>query len=146
MSDSIGKIPPIGGPAQGSPVSAASRVTRPIITGRPSLPHMPEAQPGKSFQELLETSLAQRSTLSLTFSRHAQQRVEQRGVALSSDDMSRLSQAVEQAGQKGITDSLVFMNDTAFIVNIPNRVVVTVVDSGDTEHNVFTNINGAVIV
>ncbi len=146
MSDSISKLPPIGGPTGPSPLSAASRVTRPIITGRPGIPHIPEAQPGKSFQELLETSLAQRQTQALTFSRHARQRVEQRGVELSSDDMSRLSQAVERAGQKGITDSLVFMNDTAYIVNIPNRVVVTVVDSGDTEHNVFTNINGAVIV
>ncbi len=146
MSDSIGKLPPIGGPAQASGLSAVNRVTRPITTGRPGIPHIPEAQPGKSFQELLQTSLAQRQAQTLTFSRHAQQRVEQRGVALSGNDMSRLSRAVEQAGQKGITDSLVFMNDTAFIVNIPNRVVVTVVDSGDTEHNVFTNINGAVIV
>ena len=51
-----------------------------------------------------------------------------------------------KAGQKGIRDSLVIVDDLAFIVNVPNKTVVTAMDSRETEENVFTNINGAVIM
>ena len=43
-------------------------------------------------------------------------------------------------------DSLVIVDDLAFIVNVPNKTVVTAMDSRETEENVFTNINGAVIM
>ena len=39
-----------------------------------------------------------------------------------------------------IVDSL------AFIVNVPNQTVVTAMDSTQTDENIFTNINGAVIM
>ncbi len=121
------------------------RVNLPITTGRP----MPGANPpvtetGKPFRQLLDASLGQ--TQKLTFSKHAQARVEQRGVELSAADLKRLEQAVGKAEEKGVTDSLMYLNNTAFIVNIPSRVVVTVVDGSDTQNNVFTNINGAVIL
>jgi len=121
------------------------RVNLPITTGRPA----PSASPpitetGKTFRQLFDASLSQ--TRKLTFSKHAQARVEQRGVELSAADLEKLEQAVGKAAEKGVTDSLVYMNNTVFIVNVPSRVVVTVVDSSDTQHNVFTNINGAVIL
>lgn len=139
MSDLVNKISGPGG------AYGVGRVNMPITTGRPLTIGAPTVtDTGQSFRELLEASLGQ--TEELTFSKHAMSRVEQRGVALTTTDLDRLSQAVSKAEEKGITQSLLLMNDTAFIVNIPNRVVVTVVDSADTEHNVFTNINGAVIV
>lgn len=139
MSDIINRINGPGGPG------SVGRVTFPITTGRPS-PSVtqPVTDTGKSFRELLEASLTQ--TSQLTFSKHAQARVEQRGVALSTQDLQRLERAVGSAEEKGITQSLVYMSGNAFIVNIPNRVVVTVVDGSDTEQNVFSNIDGAVIL
>lgn len=136
MSDIINRL---NGPGN------LGRVNLPITTGRP----MPSASPpvtetGKTFRQLLDASLVQ--TRKLTFSKHAQARVEQRGVELSATDLERLEQAVGKAEEKGVTDSLVYLNNTAFIVNIPSRVVVTVVDGNDAQHNVFTNINGAVIL
>ncbi len=121
------------------------RVNLPITTGRP-MPgaNPPVTQAGKTFRQLLDASLGQ--TQKLTFSKHAQARVEQRGVELSAADLERLEQAVGKAEEKGVTDSLMYLGGTAFIVNIPNRVVVTVVDGSDTQNNVFTNINGAVIL
>ena len=41
--------------------------------------------------------------------------------------------------QKAAVDSL------AFIVNVPSRTVVTAMDQNESENNVFTNIDGAVI-
>lgn len=99
-----------------------------------------------SFQEMLESRFSQSQTEPLTFSKHAQARTEQRGISLSQTDMNRLHDAVGKARDKGLTDTLVFMDNTAFIVNVPGKVVVTVMDRTEANNNVFTNIDGAVIV
>jgi len=112
---------------------------RPVIKG-------PEAKPGTNFREMLRTSLNEARPQEIVFSKHAQARVEQRGVELSPEKMEKLSEAVNIAKEKGISDSLIYLSDTAFIVNIPGRVVVTVVDSQELTQNVFTNIDGAVIL
>jgi flagellar operon protein len=53
---------------------------------------------------------------------------------------------MEQASKKGIQDSLILVDSLAFIVNVPNRTVVTAMDQTETtDNNVFTNIDGAVI-
>lgn len=123
----------------------------PVITGKPDSARPPGnvqggAQTGASFQELLEQKLQQQESSQLTFSRHAQERSAERNIALSQTDLDRLTQAVDKAGDKGLRDTLVVMDSTAFIVNIPNRVVVTLVDSGETATTIFTNIDGAVII
>ena len=126
----------------------------PITTGRPSQAQavknrVSERQTSASFQELLSRTMAQTAAgepQRLTFSRHAQERTEQRGIALSETDFERLDAAVEKAGDKGLGDTLVFMNSTAFIVNVPNRVVITVLEAEEAQNTVFTNIDGAVIV
>ena len=60
--------------------------------------------------------------------------------------MGRLSDGTQKAGAKGIKESLVIVDQLAFIVNIPNRTVVTAMDQAETEENIFTNIDGAVIM
>ncbi|MFR4382765.1 MAG: flagellar protein, partial [Roseburia sp.] len=42
-------------------------------------------------------------------------------------------------------ESLVVVDSLAFIVNVPSRTVVTAMDQNESENNVFTNIDGAVI-
>ncbi|MDE5893818.1 MAG: flagellar protein, partial [Acetatifactor sp.] len=42
--------------------------------------------------------------------------------------------------------SLVIVDELAFIVNVPNSTVVTAMDSKDAVNNIFTNIDGAVIM
>ena len=54
------------------------------------------------------------------FSNHAQKRLESRNIQLSDDDLTRIQNAVNKAESKGSKDSLVMMDKTAFIVNIPN--------------------------
>jgi flagellar operon protein len=58
--------------------------------------------------------------------------------------MSKINTAVERAELKGSKDSLVMMNSTAFIVNIPNKTVITAMSIADSKENVFTNIDSVV--
>ena len=132
-------------------MSDYQRPIRPIITGTPNLPQqqkrsVQQANPN-AFCDLLRARIDEQTPQAgaVTFSKHAKARAEQRGISLSESDIERLGVAMEKAGDKGIKDTLVFMNSTAFIVNVPSRVVVTMVDQND-DTTVFSNIDGAVIL
>ena len=106
---------------------------------------------GPSFQEILQNRAFQQNNISgkaeaLKFSKHAVGRLADRNIELSTEQLERLNDGARKAGQKGIRDSLVIVDELAFIVNVPNRTVVTAMDSTETSENVFTNINGAVIM
>lgn len=96
-----------------------------------------------SFQEIFNQKV--NSNEDVKFSKHANQRLESRNINLSQEQMSRLNQGVSKARDKSINESLVMMDNLAFIVNIKNNTVVTALESNE-ESNVFTNIDGAVIV
>lgn len=82
----------------------------------------------------------------IRFSKHASQRLETRNIQLSSEQSARLEDGVMKAQEKGIKESLVLVDSLAFIVNIPNKTVVTAMDQTDAQTNVFTNIDGAIIM
>jgi len=77
-------------------------------------------------------------------SKHAQQRLESRNIKLSDNEMNKINDAVQKAEAKGAKDSLVMMDKTAFIVNIPNRTVITAMSLTNANENVFTNIDSVV--
>lgn len=108
------------------------------------------SEAGMSFSQVLQSKTLQRNEIGhmeeLKFSRHATVRLADRNIELSSEQLERLNDGAKKAEQKGIKDSLVIVDKLAFIVNIPNRTVVTAMDSTETNENVFTNINGAVIM
>lgn len=78
------------------------------------------------------------------FSNHAIKRLESRNIQLSDTDIEKIQSAVEKAELKGSKDSLVMMENTAFIVNIPNKTVVTAMEVSGSNENVFTNIDSVV--
>lgn len=90
---------------------------------------------GSIFKEELEK---------VKFSNHAMKRLESRNIQLSDTDLEKIQNAVDKAESKGAKDSLVMMDNTAFIVNIPNKTVVTAMEVTDTNENVFTNIDSVV--
>jgi len=99
---------------------------------------------GKGFDAFLRE--AETGGERLKFSAHALKRLESRGIQLSANDLSRLSNAVGQAEAKGSRESLVLMDDLAAIVSVRNRTVVTVLDAGSSAENIFTNIDSTVVV
>jgi flagellar operon protein len=79
------------------------------------------------------------------FSKHALQRLEQRGIRLDDGLLGRLSGGVDKAAAKGSQKTLVLVDQTAFVVGVPTRTVVTVADQDSLKERVFTNIDSMVI-
>ncbi len=94
------------------------------------------------FQRILESSIQ----APLKFSAHAQSRLNSRQIQMGDEQMRQLSGAVDKAAAKGLDDTLILTKDAAFIVSVKNRTVVTAMDRSQMDGNVFTNIEGAVIV
>lgn len=82
----------------------------------------------------------------LRFSKHAAQRVQERGIEVSDSLMSDLNQAVEKAKAKGARDVVIIGKDGAFIVNVPHNLVVTTMNGTEMKDNIFTNIDSAVLL
>ncbi|MCR4721973.1 MAG: flagellar protein [Lachnospiraceae bacterium] len=103
-------------------------------------------KPGSiSFAEMLEKTTGNRVQAEpLKFSKHANLRMESRNLDLSEEQLGRLKDGVSKASEKGIKESLVMVDDMAFIVNVTNNTVITAVGSSDEK--IFTNIDGAVVV
>lgn len=93
-----------------------------------------------SFDELLSKELDK-----LKFSAHAQSRLASREISLGDEDISRLKSAVDIAGEKGSNESLILLDEKAFIVSVPNKTVITVVNKDPQSGSVITNIDSAVI-
>jgi flagellar operon protein len=117
------------------PVGPAQPVTRPAASAAGT-----QAANGPSFQELLD-----KQTSTLQFSRHALQRLAQRGIQLDQPTLGRLTEGVQRAAGKGSRDSVVFVDGTAYVVSVANNTVITAVGSEHMRQQVFTNIDSAVI-
>lgn len=96
---------------------------------------------GSDFQQMMEG--LRQSNQDVQFSKHANARLDARNIQLDGGQLERLSQGVAKAQGKGIRDGLVLIDNIALVVNITNKVVVTALNQQD---QVFTNIDGAVIV
>jgi flagellar operon protein len=95
---------------------------------------------GLSFAELLS-----KQTSAPQFSRHALERLQQRGINLDQPTLGRLTDGVQRAAGKGSRDSVVFVDNTAYVVSVKNNTVITAVPSERMRQHVFTNIDSAVI-
>ncbi|MGB9640209.1 MAG: TIGR02530 family flagellar biosynthesis protein [Anaerolineales bacterium] len=81
----------------------------------------------------------------IRFSNHAQKRLQSRAIQLGDDGLARLAQAVEKAEKRGGKESLVLMDDLAFIVNVKQKLVVTAIGSNERGEGVFTQIDSVVL-
>ncbi len=82
----------------------------------------------------------------LKVSSHAQARLQSRDIQLDSSQWNRVLEGIDRAAAKGAQESLVMLDETALIVSVKNRTVITVVDQANLKDQVFTNIDSAVIV
>jgi len=95
---------------------------------------------GPSFEAALALERA-----GITFSKHAQRRIDQRGIEFDVALAGRLERAVERAEAKGSRDSLVLLDELALVVSVQHRTVITAVDEQSRKEHVFTNIDSVVI-
>lgn len=96
------------------------------------------------FGEILKNKQAANESSELKFSKHANERLASRNIDLTDEQLQRLESGAKKASEKGINESLVMVDNLAFIVSIKNNTVITAVNDGDDK--VFTNIDGAVIM
>lgn len=82
----------------------------------------------------------------IEFSKHAQQRVEQRGIEINSELLAQLKNSVEKAQEKGAKNIVAFDAERAFIINVVQNRVITAISQDEMQGNVFTNIDGAVLL
>ena len=117
---------------------------RPAGTERPGLQKPTAGQTQNSnFARVLDQKLPSQG---VKFSQHAQDRLQARNITLSASDLANLEGAVNSVALKGGKESLVMMGDSALVVSIKNRTVVTAMDRSQMKGNVFTNIDSAVII
>jgi len=82
----------------------------------------------------------------LSISKHASQRLEQRGIVIDEEKWKQIEQKVNQAKKMGVKESLVLLQDAALIVSAKNNTVITAMDRKEATEQIFTNINGTIIM
>ncbi len=123
-----------------NPVSLEARVT---FRSVPS-DTRPAATPGTRFADILgETMEASRA---VRVSAHAAQRLRTRGVELSAEDLARVGETLDQLAGKGGKEALVLLGDVALVASVPNRTIITAVDTSDGNASIFTHIDSAAVL
>ncbi len=119
----------------------------PIQPGRIDRPQQQKPTSGQTsdspFARVLDQKLPAQG---VKFSQHAQDRLKARNITFSAAELANLEGAVNSVAQKGGKESLVMMGDSALVVSVKNRTVVTAMDRTQMKGNVFTNIDSAVII
>ena len=118
------------------------QIYQPVQGVQPQHNVQTESQPGV-FQKLLEKTMEQSE---IRFSSHAVERLRLRNIMLSNEDILRLNTAVNRAEEKGSRDSLVLMNNMAFVVSVKNKTIVTALTNDQMQDKVITNIDSTVLV
>ncbi|MFP4017453.1 MAG: TIGR02530 family flagellar biosynthesis protein [Halanaerobiales bacterium] len=96
------------------------------------------------FAEVFKQKLEE--TSNVKFSKHAKNRLISRNINLSEKDLNQLASGVKKAAEKGSRDSLIMVNNVAYLVSVQNKTVVTAVDDNSMEDRIFTNIDSAVFM
>ncbi|RFU71291.1 flagellar protein [Peribacillus saganii] len=85
-------------------------------------------------------------TPGLTVSKHAQMRLDQRNITIDNERWARVEEKIGEARKMGVTDSLVLLQDAALIVSAKNNTVITAMDRDEASSQIFTNINGTILL
>jgi len=118
------------------PISNGLPVSRPAEnSGRSS---------GTSFDAIYREELSKQTEIKL--SKHAAERLQLRNISLSKEDMGKIGEAVNKAAEKGVKETLIIMGNSAFIANVKSKTIITAATGDNLKENVFTNIDGAVII
>ena len=101
-------------------------------------------------QKTKETGLKFRDLLTeqqkLKVSKHASERIQERNIEISDSLWEKIGAKVQEAKQKGVTDSLVVLNDATLLVSAKNNTVVTAMNRQEAGERIFTNINGTIVI
>lgn len=101
------------------------------------------SQNNHKFKDILKNEELRQS---VKFSKHAVERMQIRDINLDTNEITKIEEAIKKASTKGVKEALILMDDKAFIANIKNKTIVTTVNKEQLKNNIFTNIDGAIII
>lgn len=104
-----------------------------------------QSEQSARFADLLRLA-RQKDPPALQLSAHAQQRIQDRGIAMDGLHAQTISEAMTRLQEKGARDALLLRSDAAFVVNVPSRTVVTAIGRQEMTEKVFTNIDSAMVL
>ena len=139
MGNKINQIPPVN---QINQITNAGALK--LQSASLQLQKTADTTSGVQFADLLQQE-AQKAQ-SVQFSTHAARRGPERGINMTDNLLNDLNQAVQKARAKGARDVVIIGESGAFIVNVPNNVVVTTMSGTEMKENIFTNIDSAVLM
>lgn len=113
----------------------------PLINQKPSVNSTQSSN--KSFSEHLNIAVQPEV---LKISKHATDRLRERNIHISEIEWAHVTEKVAEAKSKGITDSLVLMEQAALIVSAKNSTVITAMDRKEAKDQLFTNIDGTILL
>ncbi|WP_301108968.1 TIGR02530 family flagellar biosynthesis protein [Sporosarcina sp.] len=100
-------------------------------------------QPNQSFSAHLQQAVQPEK---LKISKHANDRLQERGIQMSEAEWARISEKVDEAKRKGIRESLVLTDQAALIVSAKNSTVITAMNRMEAKDQLFTNIDGTILL
>jgi len=110
---------------------------------RPAQPLRTVQSPKQSFLEHLNKAT---QSAELKISKHAKERLAERGISITDVEWAHITDKVNEAKSKGIKDSLVLMDQAALIVSAKNNTVITAMNRMEAKGQLFTNIDGTIVL
>ncbi|MET4559179.1 flagellar operon protein [Lysinibacillus parviboronicapiens] len=97
----------------------------------------------QSFSAHLQEATQQQE---LKVSKHAHERIVERNIAITEQEWQVVSDKVFEAHSKGVKQPLVLMEQAALIVSAKNATVITAMDRTEAKQQLFTNIDGTIVL
>ncbi|MCS0787212.1 flagellar protein [Cytobacillus firmus] len=117
--------------------------TQPVITPKGNAVQTSKQSHNK-FSAHLQTALQTEGDLIV--SKHAKQRLEQRGIHITAERWKQIEEKVKEAKAMGVKETLVLLDNAALVVSAKNNTVITAMDRKETRTQIFTNIDGTIIL
>lgn len=118
------------------------------------VPLQPLLQPQKSLktntnqtkQSFLEHLQEATNSEELKISKHANERLIERNISISDEEWQVVTDKVFEARSKGVNQPLVLMEKAALIVSAKNATVITAMERTEAKNQLFTNIDGTIVL
>jgi flagellar operon protein len=130
-----------GFPNAQAPVGDSSPIDSPFARELQSLMTANAAKTVEGTSAVGETTI----TGTISFSKHALSRIEERGIDISEDTIARLTRSLNMAKAKNCSESLMLIDGDAFLVSVDSGKVITAMPEDDIRDSIFTNIDSTVI-